>query len=576
MFALNGTGIGRSVAVGRAVLLDRNNQEIPKYIVPTDEIQSEIKRFHAAVERTRNKLRRMQRGIPESAPKETNAFIEVHLLMLRDPLIAEQPVDIIRNHSYNAEWALKIQADVLAQFFQNIEDPYLRNKKNDVRQIADYLLDELMENDGPSNGLSNSLAHQIVVAKDLTPSDAVTLHHRGINAFVTSLGGPISHTAILVRSLGIPAVIGLHDSIHSIEDGELLAIDGHTGTVLVDPDPKIVEEFRRRQNQEKERQQSLATLRNQSAVTLDGCEIDLVANIELPTDVYTLERFGCRGVGLYRTEFLFMNRNTPPDELEQYQTYRKIVETLNGPVTIRTLDLGADKQVDGGRIDSANTINPALGLRAIRLCLSEPKLFKPHLRAILRASAHGQARIMIPMLSSIAELDQTLEILREVKQELSLEGVRFDNNIPVGGMIEVPAAAISADIFASKLDFLSIGTNDLIQYTLAIDRIDDEVNYLYDPLHPSVLRLINHILRAGQKARIPVSMCGEMAGNPDYTPLLLGLGLLEFSMEPSRLLEIKQLIRSSDRNKLISQVNQILESSESDHLRMMVETLQVR
>jgi len=440
--------------------------------------------------------------------------------------------------------------------------------------VVNRILEELMmENDPPAASLDGNMAGRVIIADDLTPGHLVTLHHRGITAFVTSLGGPISHTAILARSLGIPAVVGLHHAVQYFHNGDLLAVDGQTGTVLVGLDQTLLTEFQQRQSNQAKREQQLSALRNEPAITCDGYTVNLLANIELPEETDTLERFGANGVGLYRTEFLFMNRTEPPDEAEQYEAYRDVLDALTGPITIRTLDLGADKQVDGGRADGATKINPALGLRAIRLCLSEPTLFRPQLRAILRASMNGRARIMIPMLSSLSELEQALEIVHEVKHDLAREGIEFDPEVPIGGMIEVPAAAIAADLFANRLDFLSIGTNDLIQYTLAIDRIDDEVNYLYDPLHPSVLRLINNVICAGREAGIPVSLCGEMAGDPDYTRLLLGLGLVEFSMEPTRLLEIKERVRTSEREKLMGQTQQILECADPAQLRMMVDQL---
>jgi phosphotransferase system enzyme I (PtsI) len=556
------------------MVLDRGHQKISKYDVPKDQVQSEIKRFQSALARTRGELRRIQKNIPDYAPQETKAFLDVHLLMLEDPVIAEQPIRAIEEHSYNAEWALKTQADTLVEFFRNIEDPYLRSKKDDVNQVVNRILEELiMENDPKTATLDGDLAGHVIVANDLTPADAITLHHRGISAFVTSLGGPISHTVILARSLSIPAVVGLHHAVQYIQNGDLLAVDGHTGTVLVGLDQALLTEFQHRQTKQSEREQQLVALRDEPAITRDGHPVVLLANIELPKETDTLKRFGANGVGLYRTEFLFMNRAEPPDETEHYEAYREVLDALSGPITIRTLDLGADKQVDGGRVDGAAKINPALGLRAIRLCLSQPNLFRPQLRAILRASIHGRVRIMIPMLSSLPELEQTLEIVREVKHDLASEGIEFDSKIPVGGMIEVPAAAIAADLFANRLDFLSIGTNDLIQYTLAIDRIDDEVNYLYDPLHPSVLRLIHNVICAGREAGIPVSLCGEMAGDPDYTRLLLGLGLVEFSMEPTRLLEIKERVRTSDRKKLVRQTQQILGCADPVQLRTMVDQL---
>ena len=574
MLALSGTGVGRIIAIGNAIVLDRGPKEIPRYEVKSGDIQKEIERFRSAVERARMVLRKTQQEIPNYAPPETYAFIDVHLLMLEDPIITEQPVHAIKEHLYNAEWALKIQADVLVDFFSNIEDPYLRSKKNDVHQIVDRVLKELMaEIDPAPKELDDNLVGKVIIANDLTPADTVSLCHRGIAAFLTSRGGPISHTSILARSLGIPAIVGLHNAIHYIHTGDVLAIDSSNGMVLVGPDQHLLAEFHQRKKQQTLRRQQLGKLRGQPAITLDNCYAGLFANIELPEDIDRMEVFDAEGVGLYRTEFLFMNRTTPPDEIEQYETHRRIFEAVKGPVTVRTLDLGADKQVDGGRADGQTKINPALGLRAIRLCLSEPSLFKPQLRAILRASVHGQTRIMIPMLSSLAELEQALEIIRQVKRELEREAIAFDPNVPVGGMIEVPAAAISADLFAKKLQFLSIGTNDLIQYTLAIDRIDDDVNYLYDPLHPSVLRLIHNVICAGKNARIPVSMCGEMAGNPEYTRLLLGLGLREFSMEPSRLPEIKEQILSSKLERIKAPAQQILECTEPNRLHSLINQL---
>jgi len=574
MFSLNGTGIGRHIGIGKVIVLNHGHRDIPKYHVSPNQVESEVQRFRSALDQTRAELHRVQKGIPENAPKETNAFLEVHILMLQDPAITEQPVRAIQKYFYNAEWALKTETEKLVRLFENIEDPYLRSKKNDVHQVVERIFDELIVANDASPLASNKNLHgHVVVALDLTPAEVVALHSRGVNGFITSLGGPISHTAILARSIGIPAVFGLHNTVHYIQHGDLIAIDSHTGTIVVNPDKPLLNEFQQRLIYQREREKQLRSLRKQPSVTLDGHHIDLFANIELPDDINILESVGIQSVGLYRTEFLFMNRTQPPDESEQYLAYRDVIANLEGPVTIRTLDLGADKQVDGGRTDGASTINPALGLRAIRLCLNEPALFRPQLRAILRASVHGQTRIMIPMLSSLSELEQALEIVNEVKHDLGREGIAFNDNIPIGGMIEVPAAAISADLFAEKLDFLSIGTNDLIQYTLAIDRIDDEVNYLYDPLHPSVLRLIRNVLTAGRTAGIPVSMCGEMAGDPAYTRLLLGLGLLEFSMEPKRLLEVKEIIQTSNVDELFDKTQEILSCGKSSQLRALVDRI---
>ena len=570
MLSLIGAGIGLRAAIGKAIVFDHEQQKSPKYRIDNKNIQSEIKRFQSALDRTQRKLQQNQKNLSDNA----QAFIDVHLLILKDPMISQQPIQSIKNYSYNAEWALEIQAEKLAARFSNIKDSYLRSKKNDVQQVIDRILNGLRtETDARPTNRETNFLNCIVVTNDLMPADVVTLHDLGVTAFVTRLGGPISHTAILARSLGIPTVVGLHHAIKYIKTGDFLAVDGHTGTVLVNPDHVLLVKFQQRQSKQLQREKELATLRDLPSITRDGYLVDLHANIELREDIDALERFGGDNVGLYRTEFLFMNRAEPPDEKEQYETYKKVIKSIGGQITIRTLDLGADKQVDGGRADGATKVNPALGLRAIRLCLSEPNLFKPQLRAILRASVYGHCRIMIPMLSSLSEIQQILDIVQEVKRDLTRAGLKFDTNVPIGGMIEVPAAAISADLFAKQLDFLSIGTNDLIQYTLAVDRIDDEVNYLYDPLHPSVLRLIHNVIRAGHDAGIPVSMCGEMAGDSNYTRLLLGLGLLEFSMAPPRLFEIKERVRTSHRATLMSQVWEILDCSNPTQARMIIDKL---
>ena len=574
MLSLFGTGIGRHIAIGRAVVLGNTERTISRHLLTNDQIDDEISRLHFAVNDARAELIRLADNLPADAPPETRAFIDVHLLMLDDPVIATAPINTIREQKKNAEWALKLNADRLITFFEGIEDAYLRSKQNDVIQVVDRILLSLQQAPAEAdNRLAHDLAGHIVVAADLTPADTVMLRHRHMAGFVTRFGGPISHTAILARSLRVPAVLGLHGTIDYIHNDDLLVIDAANNTVLVAPDETLLAEFQHRRDQAQARTLSLQSLQTKKAQTQDGLIVRLLANVELPEDLDVLPDAGADGIGLYRTEFLFMNAHQQPSESEQYNAYCQVLEHSPGPVAIRTLDLGADKQVDGGRSNSQNTVNPALGLRAIRLCLREPDLFKPQLRAIFRAAITGQATIMIPMLSSLSELDQALMIIDEVKDELSREGIPFKSDVPIGGMIEVPAAAIAADLFARKLDFLSIGTNDLIQYTLAIDRIDDEVNYLYNPLHPAVLRLIHQIIQAGATAGIPVSMCGEMAGDPDYTRLLLGLGLREFSMECSSLPEIKQRIRESDINAQQATIEEILAASVPSQLDQLVAQL---
>lgn len=544
MLVLHGKGVSSGISIGRAYVLQRERPTIPEYVLPAHLIDEEVARFNRAIDAARDQLRQIRFHIPANAPSETASFIDTHLLILDDTMIAQAPIESIRKNQYNAEWALKTQSDQLIDVFERMEDPYLRNKKTDVSQVVDRVLRNLLIPDAEEHDkLRGDIEGRVVVANDLTPADTVVLKHKRISAFVTNLGGPISHTAIIARSLGIPAVVAAHGATHYIRDDEELIVDGKRGAILIAPEPAVIAEYQRRRKEIERRRKELDLLRAAESVTRDGRVLTLYANVELPEDIRAVQKVAAAGIGLYRTEFLFMNREQPPDEEEQYLVYARAARALGGrPVTIRTLDLGADKQVDGGR---PGTLNPALGLRAVRLCLRDTSLFRPQLRAILRASAHGNVRIMVPMLSSLNEILRVLELLEEMKAELQQQGHAYNPDILVGGMIEVPAAAVAADLFAPHLDFLSIGTNDLIQYTLAIDRIDDAVNYLYDPLHPSVLRLITMTIKAGESAGIPVAMCGEMAGDTRYTRLLLGLGLTEFSMHPSGLLEVKKIVRES-------------------------------
>ena len=436
----------------------------------------------------------------------------------------------------------------------------MRTRRDDVDHVVNRILRVLLKHTPLKHEIpGNSLEGYIVIADDLTPADTVLMQHHGIVAFATEHGGLTSHTAILARSLGIPAIVGLHQARRYIKQEDLVIIDGVNGVALIDPDEFSLQAYRQKQNEFLKYYTDLKKLKETPARTLDGVDIELFANIELPRDFDTVTEVGARGVGLYRTEFLYMNRSTPPDEDEHFRTYRGVIDALGGlPLTIRTLDLGADKQVDGGRQSGTVQSNPALGLRAIRLCLKEPSLFKPQLRAIFRVSVHGPVRLMIPMLSNIQELEQVLLMIADIKKELGKEKIPYDKDLPVGAMIEVPAAAICAENFAKHLDFLSIGTNDLIQYTIAIDRVNDEVNYLYDPLHPAVLKLISLVLQAGHKTGTPVAMCGEMAGDKRFTRLLLGLGLREFSLHPANLLEIKQVITQSSVKELETLANRSL------------------
>ena len=570
-----GIGVSREIAIGHAHILHRGELEVLEYAIPAPLIEDEISRFRNALEGARRQLREIRGRIPPQTRADIAAFIDTHLLMLEDLTLTMAPEQLIRSKQCNAEWALKAQRDMLVQVFEEMDDAYLRTRKDDIDHVVTRIQRILLNQADTPGEIDDSRLHgSIVFADDLTPADTVLMQHQGVAGFVTEYGGPLSHTAIIARSLSIPAVVGVHNVRNYIHDGELVIVDGQRGVIYAGADDSIIEYYRQRQDQQAHRRTELSRLISQPAVTLDGRPISLQANIELTDDVDAVLQMNAEGVGLYRTEFLFMNRDAPPDEAEQLAEFIQVIERLNGlPLTIRTLDLGADKEVDGSSPGARPSTNPALGLRAVRLCLKDPSLFKPQLRAILRASACGPVRMMIPMLSTIQEILQILQLIRETKQQLELEGLKYDPNLPVGGMIEVPAAALSAEMFARHLDFLSIGTNDLIQYTLAIDRLDDEVNYLYDPLHPAVLRLISMVIEAGRKANIAVAMCGEMAGDICYTRLLLGLGLTEFSMQPASLLEVKRVVKNSDWKKLEQTVQDVLSCEEPARMRSVLLSL---
>ena len=542
-FTIHGISASKGIAIGCVHAVDRGRSEVVERRLDPAQIEAEVERFGRAVDAARLELRAVKARIPEGTPREIAAFIDTHLLMLEDEAISTAPIAYIREMRCNAEWALKLECDALVAVFDAMDDPYLRTRKDDVEHVVSRVQIHLRGERRAGPPPDQAAAGRIIYADDLTPADTVLMQHQGVAGFMTEFGGPNSHTAILARSLNIPAVVGLHRSAALLRDGDEVVLDGRQGIVIVSP-AELVKRFYQRRRREIERiRAARRKLRATPTVTADGEPVVLQANVELPGESAGAVRDGAAGVGLYRTEFLFMNRIDPPDEQEQFEAYAELVAGMKGaPVTIRTLDLGADKQVDGTRPDAPVTSNPALGLRAVRLCLKEQGLFRPQIRAILRASASGPVRMMIPMLANTTELDQVLRIVRESKRELDARGEAYDASMPVGAMIEVPAAAICADIFARRLDFLSIGTNDLIQYTIAIDRVDDEVSYLYDPLHPAVLRLVATTIAAGRKAGIPVAMCGEMAGDARYTKLLLGMGLREFSVHPNALLEVKQII----------------------------------
>ena len=559
--AIQGISISRGIAIGKVHCIKHDQIDTPEYVIQKTQIENEISRLNDAITNARSELQAIRDHIPKTTSINISEFINTHLLMLEDKALTEEPKIIIKDRLCNAEWALKLQRDALVNVFDEMADAYLRTRKDDVDHVVNRILRILLKQKPLLDEIPDEhLKNKVIVADDLTPADTVLMQHYNIAAFATEFGGATSHTAILARNLRIPAVVGLHNAKKLVKNDDIAILDGSAGIVLINPEKNILDHYRKKQKEVKKYYSSLKKIKDAPAKSIDGIPITLMANIELPDDFETVRDVGAVGVGLYRTEFLYMNRNTPPDEEEHFETYLEVIQALQGlPLTIRTVDLGADKEVDGvGRQSSHIRSNPALGLRAVRLCLKEPEFFRPQLRAILRASKHGPIRIMIPMLTNTQEMQQILFIINELKAELENKSIEFDSAIKIGGMIEVPASAICADIFANKLDFLSIGTNDLIQYTMAIDRINDEVNYLYDPLHPAVLRLIQTTIIAGQKANIPISMCGEMAGEKEHTQLLLGLGLREFSVHPATLLEVKEIINKTNISELSKLTKKLL------------------
>ncbi|REJ55832.1 MAG: phosphoenolpyruvate--protein phosphotransferase [Microcystis aeruginosa DA14] len=572
-FSMHGVGVSSGIAIGHAHLISHALLEVVHFKIEASGVDDEIARFERAIALVKHDLEQLKSQLPKNAPAELGAFINTHLAMLSDKSLSEAPKAIIRDELCNAEWALKQQMDDIVAQFDAIEDAYLRERKQDVVQVVERVIKVLLGRDQLAASEKKLQARQeramILVAHDVSPADAIQFKHHQFAAFITDVGGVTSHTAILARSLNIPSIVALQRARDLIDDGELMIVDGAAGVVIVNPDPEVLSEYKLKQNQWQLAQQKLQLIKTTKAVTVDGVAIDLLANIEVPEDVISAKASGAVGVGLYRTEFLFMNRSEMPSEQEQFEAYKHVAEAMKGfPVTIRTLDIGADKQLNPDEVVTAT--NPALGLRAVRYCLAEPHIFHTQFRALLRASRYGQVKILIPMLSNLAELRQARLLLERAKESLCKENIPFDEQIQMGGMVEVPAAAINAEAFAQELDFLSIGTNDLIQYTLAIDRADDAVAHLYNPLHPAVLRLIQLTIQAAEKYQKPVSVCGEMAGDIKLTRLLVGMGMRQLSMHPSHILSVKSQILQSEESVLAKQAKKILSFSDLEKIEPLI------
>jgi phosphotransferase system enzyme I (PtsI) len=573
-FSIHGLAVARGIAIGRAVLVASSRVDVAHYFLKPEQVPAEIERMRSARDAVMDELQRLQRDMPKDAPHELVALLDVHLMLLVDEELNASVVHWIKERLYNAEWALTSQLEIVARQFDEMDDPYLRERKADVEQVAERLLQSLKGTGSLVGKVARPARPQqelqlgdtdvplVLIAHDLSPADMLQFKQSVFTGFVTDVGGKTSHTAIVARSLDIPAVVGARTASQLVKQDDWVIIDGDAGVVIVDPSPIILADYGFKQRQGDLERERLARLRHTPAVTLDGQKIELLANIEMPEDTQASISAGAVGVGLFRSEFLFMGRQGDlPGEDEQYEAYRRAVDGMNGlPVTIRTVDVGADKPLDEARHDAAH-LNPALGLRAIRWSLADPAMFLTQLRAILRAAAYGQVNLLIPMLAHGSEIRQTMALIEQARQELDRRGVAH-GPVRLGAMIEIPAAALSLRLFLKHFDFLSIGTNDLIQYTLAIDRADESVAHLYDPLHPAVLRLIADTIAECHAQGKGVSVCGEMAGDVTMTRLLLGLGLRSFSMHPSQILAVKHQVLRSDTAKLALWADQVLASDE--------------
>ncbi|MEX8502171.1 MAG: phosphoenolpyruvate--protein phosphotransferase [Leptothrix ochracea] len=575
-----GLHVSRGVAIGRAVLVASSRIDVAHYFIDVTQIDAEIARLRQARDRVGAELLALKRDLPEDAPQELAALMDVHLMLLHDESLEEAIRLWITERHYNAEWALTAQLDVLVRQFDEMEDEYLRERKADIEQVAERVLSALVATherprsawssawslgagSGPDAGTEGPL---VLIANDIAPADMLHFKRSVFTGFVTDVGGRNSHTAIVARSLDIPAVVGAREASRLIRQDDWVIIDGDAGLVIVDPSPIVLEEYVFRQRQGRLERERLSRIKHRSAVTLDGERVTLMANIEMPEDAQSAFEAGAEGVGLFRSEFLFMNRGGQlPDEEEQFEAYRAVVMAMKGmPVTIRTVDIGADKPLErlsNAELRHEHTLNPALGLRAIRWSLADPSMFRRQVRAILRAAVDGPVKLLFPMISRASEIRQTLDILKRCREQLRDAKVNY-GDVEIGAMIEIPAATMILPVFLRHFDFVSLGTNDLIQYTLAIDRADEAVAHLYDPWHPAVLHQIERTIRLAREAGKGVSVCGEMAGDLEFTDLLLGMGLRSFSMHPTRVLSVKQRVLRADTSRLARMAGQIMEAEE--------------
>ena len=572
---LHGVAAGKGIAIGHAHLITRGTTEVPQYDIDPDKLDAEVARFDTAIKATRKELEQLRGAIPENAPTELGAFISLHLMLLTDVTLSREPIDILREQKINAEWALKQQSDKLAAQFDSIDDDYLRERKQDMLQVVRRIHNNLVGQSNEINLAGNLFDDTVLIAHDLSPADTVLFKEQHITAFVTDAGGPTSHTAILGRSLDIPSVIGLHNARKLITENEIVIVDGINGVLIIDPDEVVLNEYRRLAREYRSHKRELNKIKKTAATTADGINIELLANIESAEDIKALHNFGADGVGLFRSEFLYLNRDNMPSEDEQYEVYSAIVKKMKGKsITIRTVDLGVDKNPRwfGQNSTPNGSLNPALGLTGIRLCLAEPVMFRTQMRAILRAAAHGPVRMMWPMITSISEVRQCLIHLDTAQRQLTERGETF-GPVSIGCMIEIPSAAMTVGSILKLVDFVSIGTNDLIQYLLSVDRGDDSVSHLYQPGHPAVLKTLQHIIRTANRMEKGVSICGEMAGDTVFTRLLLGMGLRRFSMNPNNLLSVKNIILHSHTGYLENDAAKILRCEDPEKTEKLIKIL---
>ena len=572
---LHGFTAGKGIAIGRAHLILRGMTEVPQYNIIADELAAETTRFDNAIKASRRQLEQLRSAIPENAPTELGAFISLHLMLLTDATLSREPADIIQEQKINAEWALKLQTDKLSQQFDEIDDAYLRERKQDMLQVVERIHNNLVGQSNELNLETNLLEDTILIAHDLSPADTVHFKEQRIAGFVTDAGGPTSHTAILGRSLDIPSVIGLRNARDLISENEWVIVDGINGVLIINPDDTVLAEYRGHMREYKNRKRALNKLKKTAATTEDGLNIELLANIESTEDIKQLHSAGADGVGLFRSEYLYLNRDTLPTEDEQYEVYSTLIKKLKGKqLTIRTVDLGVDKNPRwfGQNATPNGSLNPALGLTGIRLCLAEPVMFRTQMRAILRAAAHGKVNMMWPMVASLTELRQCIVHFETAKRQLAERGEEY-GEVSLGCMIEIPSAALTVGSLLKLVDFISIGTNDLIQYTLSVDRGDDSVSHLYQPGHPAVLKLLQHIIRTANRMGKSVSVCGEMAGDSTYTRLLLGMGLRRFSMNPSNLLTIKDIVLRSHTGRLEEESAKLMRNEDPEKTDKLIKEL---